>query len=102
MKKKVIPAVARKMAFFLETGETLFIQCDGASPHTGKDTIEGLNRWCAGGRSPAKYNNIQVIQQPARSPVHHQRSQSPFVIAFASRVRRFSLLRITFLAIRIR
>lgn len=54
-------AVRRKMPWL--RGEPVVIQCDGASPHTGKDNINQLNR-----EGQKKGWDIRFVQQRAQSP----------------------------------
>ena len=92
MKKKVLPAVVKRMPWLFEgpNGDTVFIQMDGASPHTGnaakganaaKVPMEDfLNKWLQSDDarpgqgavallgSAIAGKRMQVTTQPARSP----------------------------------
>ena len=62
MTRKVFPAIRKKMAF----ASQVTVQLDGASPHTGFDTIAFLNK--QGKARPSHGPNIHVVKQPAQSP----------------------------------
>ncbi len=60
--RKVYPAIRKKMHW----AKSVHLQVDGASPHTGKKTLEFLKR-----KGKARYpnaQNIRIIKQPAQSP----------------------------------
>ena len=67
----VMPAIRKAMPWMKadpKTGrkaQTIYLQIDGASPHTGQGTVEWLNRDAI---SRADGFHIETIVQPARSP----------------------------------
>lgn len=62
MLHSLFPAIRRKMRF----AAVVTVQVDGASSHTGKNTLSILNRM--GRRKVQKGPLIKVIKQPAQSP----------------------------------
>lgn len=81
MTSKVFPAIRKKMRF----ATCVSLQCDGAAPHTGKNTINLLNR--SGKRSRKGVPTIHVTTQPPQSPDTNVNDLS-FFASLTARVKR--------------